>query len=204
MTMRAIKGIKSGMSNHDEPILIAKKIYLSYYTEVFKNNEDKEFYIKKTISDEYDIPFASIAVSGSSKTGISFFKDKLFVPGESDLDIAIISLPLFNKFSEICNEVTNGYTDLSYFPRYKGSPTTGQFKYNLTKGYINPFFMPNCSAKTRWLTFFNSLSNSHFDLFKNINGCIYASEYFFDFKQKENIELYINNPTKYDKISGTV
>ncbi|MES2267875.1 MAG: hypothetical protein V4520_14025 [Bacteroidota bacterium] len=202
--MRAIKGIKSGISNKDNSDLIAKKLYLSYYTEVFKNNEDKEFYIKNSISKEFDIPFSSIAISGSSKTGLSFFKDKLFVPGESDLDIAIISLPLFNKFSEISNEVTKGYSDLSTFPIYKKSPTNGQFKYNLMKGYINPFFMPNCPFKTKWLTYFNTLSNSHFDLFKNINGCIYASEYFFQYKQIECIEQYLINSEKYDKISGTV
>jgi hypothetical protein len=202
--MRAIKGIKSGKSNGDSPLLVARKIYLSYFTEVFKENEDKEFYIKNSISKQFDIPFSSIAVSGSSKTGLSFFKDKLFVPGKSDLDIAIISLPLFNKFSETANSVTNGYTDLSPFPMYKGNQTNGQFKYNLVKGYINPFFMPNCTLKTQWLTFFNKLSNTHFDLFKNINGCIYASEYFFEFKQQECIDQYLSDPTKYDKISGTI
>jgi hypothetical protein len=202
--MRAIKGIKSGIVNNDTPNLIARKIYLSYYTEIFKENEDKEFYIKNSISKEFEVPFSSIAVSGSSKTGLSFFKDKVFVPGQSDLDIAIISLPLFNKFSEIVNEITKGYTDLSSFPIYRGNPTNGQFKFNFMKGYINPFFMPNCEFKTKWLTYFNTLSNSHFDLFKNINGCIYASEYFFEFKQKECVEQYINNIEKYDQISGTV
>jgi hypothetical protein len=200
--MRVIKGIKSGLQNHDDTLLIAKKIYLSYFTEIFKENEDKEFYIKNSISIEFDVPFCSIAVAGSSKTGLSFFKDKLFEPGKSDLDIGIISLPLFNKFSEISNEITEGYTNLSSFPIYKKNPTIGQFKFNLTKGYINPFFMPKCSTRTKWLTYFNSLSNFHFDLFKNINGCIYASEYFFDYKQKENIDLYINNSTKYDTISS--
>jgi hypothetical protein len=202
--MRVIKGIKSGLSNNDDSMLVAKKIYLSYFTEVFKDNEDKEFYIKNKISEEFDIPFSSIAVSGSSKTGLSFFKEKVFVPGKSDLDIAIISLPLYNLFSEVANEVTNGYTDLSSFPLYRGSLTNSQFKFNLTKGYINPFFMPNCKTKTRWMVFFNSLSNSHFDLFKNINGCIYASEYFFQFKQKECVEQYLTDPQKYDKISGTI
>jgi hypothetical protein len=174
--MRSINGIKSGLRNKDSSLTIAKKIYLSYFTEVFKDHEDVEFYIKNKISTEFEIPFLSIAISGSSKTGISFFKDKLFEPGKSDLDIAIICLPLFNKFSEISNEATKGYTNLSVFPRYKGNLTNNQFKYNLTLGYINPFFMPNCSFKTKWIDFFNSLSNEHFDLFKNINACIYAGD----------------------------
>ena len=77
--MRAIQGIKSGLTNSDSNSTISKKIYLSYFTEVFKNNEDKEFYIKNAISENFDVPFSSIAVSGSSKTGFSFFKEKLFL-----------------------------------------------------------------------------------------------------------------------------
>jgi hypothetical protein len=62
--------------------------------------------------------------------------------------------------------------------------------------------MPSCELKSKWLDFFNSLSNNHFDLFKNINGGIYASEYFFVCKQEECIIQYKKNPDLYDKISS--
>lgn len=202
--MRAIKGIKSGRSNADSNNIIAKKLYLSYYTEVFKSQEDKEFYIKNSISNYFDVPFSSIAICGSSKTGYSFFKEKTFTPGHSDLDIAIISLPLFNRFAEVANGVTKGYSDLSIFPKYKGNFTIGQFKYNFLQGYINPFFMPNCELKAKWVEFFNALSNEHIDLFKNISGSIYASEYFFEYKQTQSIEQYFINEEKHDQISGTI
>lgn len=201
--MKSIVGIKAGIEKAESSKIIARKLFLSYSTEVFKENEDKEFYIKDNIARQFEIPFSSIEIVGSSKTGLSFFKDKKFEPGRSDLDIAIISLPLFNKFSEIAHQLTKGYSDLTVFPFFRGHSTAQQFRNGISNsGFVNPFFMPNCELKSMWLDFFNSLSNNHFDLFKNINGGIYASEYFFECKQEECINQYKKNPELYDKISG--
>jgi len=62
--------------------------------------------------------------------------------------------------------------------------------------------MPNCDVKKQWLDFFNSLSNNYFKLFKNINGGIYSSEYYFEFKQEQCIYEFVKDPSKYDKISS--
>lgn len=201
--MKSIAGIKTGINKAEPNKLIARKLYLSYSTEVFRENEDKEFYIKDIIARQFDIPFGSIEIAGSGKTGLSFFKDKKFEPGKSDLDVAIISLPLFNKFSEIVHQLTQGYSDLTVFPLFRGLSTAQQFRNGISNnGFVNPFFMPNCELKSKWLDFFNSLSNNHFDLFKNINGGIYASEYFFEYKQEDCISQYKKNPELYDKISS--
>lgn len=202
--MKSIQGIKSGIENNDCPKTIARKLFLSYTTEIFRNNEDAEFYIKNEISKAFDIPFSSIEIVGSSKTGLSFYKDYEFQPGKSDLDIAVISLPLYNKFCEISHQVTDGYSDLSVFPIFRGQRTDKQFIKSLRNGYVNPFFMPKCVIKSKWLDFFNNLSNGYFELFKNINGGIYSSEYFFESKQSECIEEYLKNPKKYDEISSKV
>lgn len=201
--MKSIIGIKSGIEKTEENKAIARKIFLSYSTEVFKENEDKEFYIKDNIARQFEIPFSSIEIAGSSKTGLSFFKDRKFEPKKSDLDIAIVSLPLFNKFAETVHQLTMGYSDLTVFPFFKGYSTEKQFRNGISNnGFVNPFFMPKCELKSRWLEFFNSLSNCHIDLFKNINGGIYASEYFFESKQEECINQYKRNPDLYDKISS--
>ena len=76
--MTALKGIKSGIEKGDNSQTIARKIFLSYTTEIFKDNPDAEFYIKNSISNAFDIPFSSIQIVGSGKTGLSFFKDKPF------------------------------------------------------------------------------------------------------------------------------
>lgn len=201
--MKSIVGIKNGIEKNETSKVIARKLFLSYSTEVFKENEDKEFYIKDTIARKFEVPFSSIEIAGSSKTGLSFFKDKKFEPGKSDLDIAIISLPLFNKFSEVAHQHSQGYSNLTVFPFYKGMNTVKQFRKGISnKGFVNPFFMPNCELKSKWLDFFNALSNNYFDLFKKINGGIYASEYFFECKQEVCINQYKKNPELYDKISS--
>lgn len=202
--MNHIDGIKSGLAKKDPHNIIARKIFLSFETEVFKSNPDAEFYIKNSIATKFNIPFSSVEIAGSSKTGFSFFKDKKFEAGSSDLDIAIISQPLFNKFVELSHQLTNGYSDLTKFPIIDGISVDGQFRRGISNGYINPYFMVRSLFKSQWLDFFNSLSNSYYDLFKNINGGIYASEYFFEYKQEECIRKYASNPSKYDKISSTV
>ena len=198
--MNCLEGIKNSLIKDEETREIARKIYLSFNSEIFKQNQDTEFYIKNQISKRFEIPFSSIEIVGSSKTGFSFFKDKKFIPGSSDLDIAIISLPLFNKFCELSHEITSGYSDLSSFPFFKGTRTDNQFRKGISNGYVNPFFMPNCEFKNDWLVFFNSISNDYFELFKSINGGIYASEYYFEYKQIECIEKYKINPTFYDSL----
>jgi hypothetical protein len=197
-------GIKSGLLKKEPHNLIARKIFLSYETEVFKSDPDAEFYIKNNISLKFEIPFSSIQVAGSSKTGFSFFKDKKFEPGISDLDIAIISLPLFNKFVEKTHHLTQGYTDLTKFPIIKNISTEHQFRRGLSNGFVNPYYMVNSLFKSNWIDFFNSLSNNYYHMFKNINGGIYASEYFFEYKQEECIRKYVSNQLKYDQISSTI
>lgn len=202
--MKAIEGIKSGLANKESSKIIARKLYLSYPTEVFEGNADKEFFIKNSISSQFNVPFSSIEIVGSGKTGLSFFKNKKFEAGNSDLDIAIISLPLFNLFLETSHEITNGYTDLTKFALFRGQATDRQFRKGITNGYINPFFMPNCAYKSAWLKFYNNLSNNYSDLFKSINCGVYASEYFFESKQEECISQYLKTPIIYDEISGKV
>lgn len=201
--MKSIIGIKTGIENKESDIVIARKLFLSYSTEVFKDNEDEEFYIKNRISTHLNIPFSTVEIVGSSKTGLSLIHCKKFEPKISDLDIAIISLPLFIKFSESAHELAKGYSDLTVFPLYKNHNTATQFKAGISNnGFINPFFMPDCKLKNDWLDFFNKLSNDYFHLFKSINAGIYASEYFFESKQAKCIENYHGKPQEYDKISS--
>ena len=181
-------GIKLGLHQGTPYKLIARKVFLSYPTYVFQNKEEIEFEIKNRISEKFWVPISSIQVSGSSKTGFSFFKERDFIPGESDLDIAIISLPLFIKYSEISHKLSNGYSDQSKFPRKKsGESQVSYFLANLNNGYFRPDLMPASKFKTEWFEFYNELSNRYYDIFKTINAGIYSTEYFFESKQVDCI-----------------
>lgn len=152
--MNAMQGIKRGLTQGSSSIEIARKIFLSYQSYAFNGREDIEFEIKNSIKKHLKIPFVSIQIAGSAKSGFSFFNQTLFTDGESDLDVSIISIELYNRFLEISHEQTDGFTNLSNFPLWKGKSTENQFINNIKKGYMNPYFMPDCQEKKSGLIFF--------------------------------------------------
>lgn len=202
--MNVVEKIKESITNGDESIDMARKVFLSYQSQAFQGREDLEYEIKNSIKEHLQIPFISIQVAGSAKTGFSFFKQTLFTERKSDLDISIISLELYNRFLEITHKKTNGFTDLSIFLDYKGRRTDKQFLESIKKGFFNPFFMPDCMERTEWLDFFRHLSNDYYQVFKNINAGIYSSEYFFEYKQTECIEEFKGKVSIYDSLSSKI
>ena len=202
--MHVINSLKKGIETGEHHNDLARKLFLSYQTMVFKENEDLEYIIKNTIKQHLKIPFTNIQVTGSSKTGFSFFKKTKFTEGKSDLDISIINLDLYNHFLEIVHKETLAFTDLSVFPEFRGQRTDKQFIKNFQKGFINPFFMPDCREKSEWLDFFRHLSNEYFEKFKSINGAMYSSEYFFECKQVECIEEFERNIRAYDSLPSKI
>ena len=128
----------------------------------------------------------------------------MFTEGKSDLDISIISLELYNRFLEIVHAETDGFTNLSVFPFYRGRRTDKQFLESIKRGFINPFFMPNCAEKREWLDFYRHLSNDYYKIFKSISAGIYTSEYFFEYKQSECIDEFKGNMNIYDTLSSKI
>jgi len=202
--MYVVNSLKKGIEAGEHHTDLARKLFLSYQTTVFRDNEDLEYIIKNKIKQHLKIPFTSIQVTGSSKTGFSFFKRTKFTEGKSDLDISIISLGLYNHFLEVVHKRTIGFTDLSVFPEFRGQQTNKQFIKNLQKGFINPVWMPDCDEKSGWLDFFRLLSNDYFEKFKSINGAIYSSEYFFECKQSLCIEEFERNVRAYDSLPSKI
>lgn len=202
--MNVADSIKRCLSNNEESIDIARKIFLSYQTQAFTGREDTEYFIKNSIRDHLKIPFTSVHVAGSAKSGFSFFNHTLFTEGKSDLDVSIISLDLYNKLLEVSHKETDGFSDLSVFPEFRGRPTHKQFLDGIKKGFFNPFFMPDCNEKREWLDFFRGLSNDYYKIFKNINAGVYASEYFFEYKQSECIEEFKGKVSLYDSLSSKI
>jgi hypothetical protein len=145
-----INVLKKDIGGHNDHHHMSRKIFLSYKTAVFKDDQETEYKIKSTIQERLKTPFSSIQVTGSSKTGFSFFNRTLFTVGESDLDVSIINLDLYNSCLEAAHKETKGFTDLTKFLQYKEERTDKQFLRNLQKGFINPFFMPECQLKKNW------------------------------------------------------
>ncbi|MDP8267446.1 MAG: hypothetical protein P9L97_01840 [Candidatus Tenebribacter davisii] len=188
--MQYNEGIDLGIKEGQKFDIIARKIYLSYPTKVFKDLHEIEFDVLDAISNFFKIPFTNVQVVGSAKTGYSYYQSKEFVLGGSDLDVAIISSDLFIRYTEMVYDVTRGYTELTGF---KDNKSIDEYKYYLLKGMFRPDLMPNIPEKYEWFKFFNGLSKNYYELFNDINAGIYLSQFYFEKKQRKNIINYRNN-----------
>lgn len=189
--MNHIESIDKGLAEKKTHLEIVRKVYLTYPTKAFIDNEEKQFDILNEISIFFNIPINHIQVCGSSKVGRSFHKVSTFTPKVSDLDIAIIDPNLFMYYSEIVFKATKGFQSLTKFTSTKGNNFNNYTEY-ISRGIFRPDYMPSCQERAAWFKFFNELSLKHKDYFKSINAGIYQSQTFFEFKQVKNIKDYIN------------
>lgn len=182
--------LKKGKERNESNVLLSRKIYLSYPTAIFNNYKEIEFEILNSIANKFDIPFNSIQIIGSAKTGSSYISNEKFVKGKSDLDVAIINQSLFTKYLKYAYEQTKGYSDLSTFHNMRSCKA---FKEGIVKGYLNPYYLPAGDLKDEWFNYFKThLSSEYLDCFKNINAGIYTSMFFFESKQAKTIEYYLS------------
>jgi hypothetical protein len=96
---------------------------------------------RMTISEELGISFNSIMIVGSSKIGYSLSPQKLFKPFSvddetgkaSDIDVAIISSEIFEKFWKMFRE---NYSS-KYSAAYHGTKSRSGIYCEVYRGYIN-------------------------------------------------------------------
>lgn len=154
----------------------------------FKDTDDKGFQLIQDVASYFDIPIRGVHIVGSAQLGYSFQKEKAFVPGEFDLDIAIVNTELFLEYYELCYMITNQYRNRMDFPKVDGlepAEVANRFQQYLAKGYLRPDYMPLCEKRRQWMTFFDKLGNDYIDRFKRITCGIYLSQNFFSIKQKD-------------------
>lgn len=187
-TQQSLKKLQAEIHQCDNSRLqdeeIVKKIFLLDSTYMFEQYPIEGYRILNSIAQKYRIPFSCIKVVGSAHTGYSPINKRGFLFGSSDLDIAIISPSLFQRYSEIVFGLTKGYTNMTGFA---SQPEATSFQSYLQQGFFRPDLMPNCNDKNEWFRFFNSLTQSHSTVFGNINAGIYFSEVFFVTKQVPTI-----------------
>lgn len=188
-----VLSIERGIDSNTPHNEIVRKVFLSYPTHALVGEEDRQYAILNSISKFFSIPIMSIQVAGSAKTGKSFYQNKDFTPGESDLDIAIIDSSLFIYYMELVFDITNGYSNKANFPLKDGRSTASEYISYISKGIFRPDLMPHCPQKANWRSFFGTLSRDHNDLFKSINAGLYMSQTFFEYKQNSTIQDFIKN-----------
>lgn len=168
---------------------IAEQVYLTFPPIGFKDDWTVFHIIRKRVAIEFDVPITSIHVCGSCQLGMSPIKFTPFEKGKSDLDLAIVDATLFAKMLRETMEVTGQFRDLTRFGRRDGSSDYERFVRNVSQsGMVRPDLMPRCEARIRWFDSFSKISGDYLDLFKNISGGVYLSEYFFASRQISALE----------------
>jgi hypothetical protein len=189
--MDFLSAIRKGKSAGLSLSKIARKIYLTYPTHAFVGEEERQYVIVDSIADFFSVPINAVQVAGSAKTGHSFHKSSVFVPGCSDLDVAIIDSGLYSKYMERVCAITRGYKDRSKFPVSQKSSTVDTYLSYLSRGIFRPDLMPMGRERSNIMDFFGLLSSRHGDLFSSINAAIYLSQGFFEVKQRSAISKFL-------------
>jgi hypothetical protein len=166
-----------------------KKVFLSYPCNYFIDLPDLQYEIFNKISGEFKVPFSSIRICGSAHTGYSFIKKRPFMEKESDLDVAIIDVRLFQQLLEQCYEASEGFSP-EKFPvdRDTKKSVRNQFLNYSGRGIIRPDLMPNGTERQKIWSFFNRLSNEYAQRFKTISAGIYLSETIYTLKQRSSLQ----------------
>ncbi len=178
--------LKNKVSKDD----ILKKIYFSAPTFAFENDCLNQYEIINEISNNLNIPYYNIHVTGSAKLGVSLHKRKVFSKVSSDLDVAIIDRDLFVTLSEKIYKETLAFSLMSNFQRGSDGISHGdKYKLYLQKGMVMTQYMPIGRTKKDWDKIFFDLSTKYHKNFKSISGVVYLSQSYFINKQRSILNL---------------
>jgi hypothetical protein len=196
--MNHLTAIEKAISDGVPHTEIVRKVYLTYPTYAFIDNEELQFEILDAVADFFSCPINSIQITGSGKIGRSLHKEKDFDPRSSDLDISIIDSSLFLKYMELVFLITNGHRSDTLFPvnTVGGGSIKKDYLAYLNKGMFRIDFMPACPERANLRGFFSKISTKYSSNFKSINVGIYLSQSFFEMKQRSAIEEHIRNLRK--------
>ena len=173
---------------------IARRLIFFDFTQIFLGDEDRGFAILNEVAEHFHVPISSVRVVGSGQFGYSYFSQRDFTPKVSDLDLAIVSPLMFQRYSELAYWITDRYQNQVKFPRKGGISAARQFRDNLSAGYLRPDLMPETPMKEQWFKFFNDLSNKYVDLFDGINAGIFMSDGFLEMRNANLITEYGKAP----------
>ncbi|MBF2056352.1 MAG: hypothetical protein IGQ45_03810 [Cyanobacterium sp. T60_A2020_053] len=87
------------LDSEEEIIDFGRKYLIHGTPYIFNNQEDEYYEFRKKISNQFNIAFYEIYITGSAKLGFSPYKQKLF-DYDSDIDIAIVSSQLYETMLE--------------------------------------------------------------------------------------------------------
>lgn len=176
-----------------DSLAITRRVFFLFPTHAFREASGRQFDLYQEVADFFGVPFNSIHIVGSAKTGHSLFRGTPFDPETSDVDIALIDSAAFLRYVELAFLKSNGWRSRASFPLKGGNSTYQDFQHYLRRGIFRPDLMPTCRERGDWLSFFGTLSTKYRDVCNGISASIYVSAIFFEWKQKTAVELFLAN-----------
>ena len=133
---------------------------------IFQDREHEYYEFRKRISKKWNVMYHDVHITGSAKLGFSIIKQKQF-DLNSDIDVAIISNPLFDEFMALISDFQwslrnkNITLDVNEIKEYHF------FLEYAAIGWLRPDKLPlsisvnNKILKDDWFSFFQSISNNN-------------------------------------------
>lgn len=149
--------------NSDEELYdFCRKYVLHGTPHVFINKENEYYEFRKKIATKFNISFHEVYIAGSAKLGFSPFKKKLF-DYNSDIDVAIISSELFDKYMGDIAGYQENYNKAKYVVREKELNAYHKFLECIVIGWLRPDMLPISfqikAIQDSWFEYFRSISH---------------------------------------------
>ena len=168
----------------------ARRVFFDEQSVATAEHKAEEFEIKSRIAEHFDTPYRSVVFCGSAHLGFSATKDSDFVPGGSDLDVAIINFELFQYAWTELIKATRGFSNLTKFPHgQKGLVQADLIRDMMSKrGVIHLHQMPSWETFDHHKDFLLGFSEVYAHLFSTISVSFYINEYAFCWKQSSALQ----------------
>lgn len=165
---------------HDQSLtekLIVQKYIIHGTPYIFKDNENKYFDLKHEIATHFKERFECVRMVGSAKLGFSIAPKKLWRPfsDESDIDIAITSRTIFERFWIELYDFNIALTSRTE----EEEKSYRKFLQYFFKGWLRPDLFPfRYPGKYEWFDFFKYISYRYG--YQKITCAIYYNDDFFE------------------------
>ncbi len=144
-----------------EQVDLARKYILHGIPFVFIKTPDAYYDFRNKIANHFDISYRDVYIVGSAKLGYSYFKKTQFSL-ESDIDIAIVSKELFEKYQQTICDFQYDLDNCCIQITYKESVKYFEFLRYFAKGWLRPDKLPFKGSlenrRNEWFDYFKTLS----------------------------------------------
>lgn len=161
----------------------SRRLYIEDRPRALADSRDQEYKIKSQIAKYFGIRYSSISFCGSAQIGFSVYKDTLFAPARSDLDVACISGDLFQRAWTDVVETSRAFNDFTPFGNIKLEDVVKFREQISARGMIRIRQMPKSPQSILWRTFEDRISREFRSLFGSVSIAVYMNEYAFCWKQ---------------------